>query len=49
MDTAEHKLSAPFEMEVLGSHRQKPKEIARKSKKKKVFLPSINFIRIKGS
>lgn len=35
MDTAEHKLSAPFEMEVLGSHRQKPKEIARKSKKKK--------------
>lgn len=42
MDTAEHKLSAPFKMEVLGSHRQKPKEIARKSKKKKKSVSSLN-------
>lgn len=35
MDMAEHKLSASSEMEVLGSHRQKLTEIARKSKEKK--------------
>lgn len=44
MDMAEHKLSAPFEMEVLGSHRQKQKEISGKSvekKKKKCFFGQI--------
>lgn len=35
MNVAEHKLSAPLEMEVLDSHRQALKEIDKKKKKKK--------------